>query len=140
MRRASSCTLPVAACAATILTVALALALAGCGGGDSRPAASDAHSPPADVTRTVLVYDHEPAPSPSHDKLHAGLLKGEIPDGTVKATVLSDENCEPDAKGISHCLNRVRLANGRTVTLRHPHNMNDVPCLVPGEEVLVSRA
>ncbi len=127
-----------AACAVAILLVALA----GCGGGgDSRPVATtDAHTSPAGVVRTVSVFNREPAkPSPSANNLRAGLVKGQIPGGTVKATVLSDENCAPDEQGISHCLNRVRLPDGQTVTVRHPHNMNDVPCLVPGEKVLMHR-
>jgi len=127
----------IAACAATIL----ALSLAACGGGDSSsssPAGEEAAA--ADGTRTVLVYDHEPAPSPSPGSLHAGLEQGQLPDGPVKATVLTDEDCAPDQSGISHCRNEVRLAGGRIVVLRHPHEMHQVPCLAPGEKVVLRRA
>lgn len=118
----------------------LIVALAGCGGDEGSPSAppsGEAASPDAGL-RTVLVYDREPAPSPTAESLHAGLEEGQLPKGTVKATVLTDEDCAPDAEGISHCRNVVRAA-GRVVTLRHPHDMQKVPCLAPGEKVLLRR-
>ena len=48
------------------------------------------------------------------------------------ARVLTDTNCQADAQGISHCLNELGLAGGRTVLVRHDHNMSVVPCLTPG--------
>jgi hypothetical protein len=133
-------------CAGIILVVALA----GCGGSSSGSSPTSAKTPStatpgaaksaAAKLRTVRVYASEPAPSPSATDLRARVEKGTLPSGTVKATVLSDENCEPDAQGISHCRNRVRLASGQTLTLRHPHDMNKVPCLAPGEKILLSRA
>ncbi len=128
-----------AACAATILVVALA----GCGGGDPSLSSSSQTGENATATdgmRTVRVFNREPAPSPSATSLRAGLEKGTLPDGPVVATVLTDENCMPDQRGISHCRNRVRLASGGTVVLRHPHDMHQVPCLAPGEKVLLRRA
>jgi hypothetical protein len=127
------------AAAAAILVVALA----GCGGGD--PASSPSSQTGEKATaasgmRTVRVFDHEPAPSPSVANLHAGLEKGALPDGPVLATVLTDEDCAPDRQGISHCRNRVRLAGGGIAVLRHPHDMHQVPCLAPGEKVLLRRA
>jgi hypothetical protein len=87
------------------------------------------------------VFDSEPAePSPSPTTLHAGLEEGQLPAGTVEAMVLTDENCAPDPQGISHCRNEVQLASGQTVVLRHSHDMQLVPCLAPGEEVLLRRA
>lgn len=124
--------------AAAILT----LALVGCGGGESSsPASGQAtgHSGMSDV-RTVLVFSQEPSPSPSQQRLHAGLEKGKLPSGMVMGTVLTDEDCAPDRQGISHCRNLVRLASGRTIVLRHPHNMTKVPCLAPGERVHLRRA
>lgn len=131
----------MAACAATILVVVLA----GCVDGHSRSSQRGAQAPPAQVPsknklKTVRVFSHEPAPSPSPTDLRAGLEKGKLPHGTVEATVLTDENCAPDRRGISHCRNRLRLAGGGTVILRHPHDMNKVPCLTPGEKVLLRRA
>jgi hypothetical protein len=39
--------------------------------------------------------------------------------------------------GISNCLNRIRLEDGRAIAVRHPHDMREVPCLAPGEPVRV---
>ncbi len=132
----------IGACAATILAVAL---FAGCGGGAS--SSSSASSSPtgeettaAEGMKTVLVFNHVPAPSPSPTNLHAGLEKGTLPEGPVVGTVLTDEDCMPDQQGISHCRNVVRLAGGKTIVLRHPHEMQKVPCLAPGEKVLLHRA
>jgi hypothetical protein len=129
----------IAACAAMVLVVGLAA----CGGGETSSSVSSAgaHATPGDVARTVVVFNHEPAaPSPSPLNLHAGLEEGTLPDGPMEGTVLTDEDCAPDAQGISHCRNEVQLANGETVVLRHPHNMQQVPCLAPGEEVLLRHA
>ena len=53
----------------------------------------------------------------------------------ARATVLSDSRCNPDAHGVSHCLNRLRLGDGRIVTVVHDHRMATMPCLSPGEHV-----
>ncbi len=131
----------IGACAAAILVVALV----GCGEGNSTTSSSSQTGEKATADggmRTVRVYAHEPAaPSPSAANLHAGLEKGTLPDGgPVVATVLTDEDCMPDRQGISHCRNSVRLPGGGIVVLRHPHNMDQVPCLAPGEKVLLRRA
>jgi hypothetical protein len=70
----------------------------------------------------------------------AVLLSGAMPHGTVKATVTTDENCDPDAQGYSHCRNDLRLADGSVLHLRHNHPMGMVACLSPGEEVIVRAA
>jgi hypothetical protein len=54
------------------------------------------------------------------------------------AVVLTDTRCNPDAMGVSHCLNRMRLANGTVVTVVHDHRMMDMPCLSPGEHVMLT--
>jgi hypothetical protein len=64
-------------------------------------------------------------------------VAGSRPIAPVAATVLTDENCEPDRFGVSHCINRLRLAGGRALTVRHDHNMGNDPCLSPGEQVVV---
>ncbi len=51
------------------------------------------------------------------------------------AVVETDERCQPDRLGVSHCLNRLRLADGRRLLVRHDHRMADSPCLSPGERV-----
>lgn len=125
------------------LVAAIAIvALAGCGGGDSSSSSAPAGAEASEeaVTKTVLVFAKEPSPSTSPTSLHAGLEKGKLPAGEVEATVLTDEDCAPDQHGISHCRNVVSLPSGRTVVLRHPHEMHEVPCLEPGETVLLRRA
>jgi hypothetical protein len=70
-------------------------------------------------------------------RIVAVLLSGPMPHGTVQATVMTDENCDPDAQGYSHCRNDVRLADGSVLHLRHTHRMGMVECLIPGEHVIV---
>lgn len=128
---------------AALAAAAFGVALAGCGGSSgsastSSPAASETTTPRQ--TRTVTVYNHEPSPSPSPVHLNAGLEAGTLPDKPVLGTVLTDEDCEPDAQGISHCRNVVRLPGGAKIVLRHPHAMMEVECLEPGEKVLLRRA
>jgi hypothetical protein len=72
--------------------------------------------------------------------MHAQLLKGKLPSRPLMATVTSDEDCAPDAAGISHCLNRLTLDGGRKLAVRHPHAMHEVPCMTPGERVRVVAA
>jgi hypothetical protein len=99
-----------------------------------------AHQRPA-LTRTLAVYtDAEPAPSAHPERMRALLTQGELPNGVVEATVLTDEDCAADAKGVSHCRNQLRLPNGKKVTVRHPHRMHDVPCMTLGETVRLGRA
>ena len=56
----------------------------------------------------------------------------------MKARVLTDTRCNPDAIGVSHCLNRMRLASGAVITVVHNHRMMDMPCLSPGERVTLT--
>jgi hypothetical protein len=99
-----------------------------------------AHTKPA-FTRDLAVYTgrREPAPSAHAVHMRALLVAGALPKGAVTATVLTDEDCAPDSDGVSHCRNKLRLASGRTITVRHPHRMMDVPCMTPGEKVRVAR-
>lgn len=48
------------------------------------------------------------------------------------ADALTDTDCAPDGQMISRCRNVMRLADGRQLVLRHPHDMSKVPCLAPG--------
>lgn len=66
-------------------------------------------------------------------------VKGTAPASTTTATVRTDTNCDADANGISHCLNRLLLASGAVLVVRHDHSMMNDPCLSPGERVLVRR-
>lgn len=105
----------------------------------SEGVAVDPHGKALPAQRQVRLSDTMPAPS-DYDGLHAMLVSGTMPSATVQATVLSDEECQPDARGISHCLNRLRLPDGREIQVRHPHDMTVVPCLAPGEHVTLAPA
>ena len=65
------------------------------------------------------------------------LLRGTVTK-RMSAVVLTDTRCDPDATGMSHCLNRMRLADGTVVTAQHDHRMMNMPCLSPGEHVLLT--
>jgi hypothetical protein len=91
--------------------------------------------------RTLLVLRGvEPAPSRPGALLHGRLVGGQPPAGRAIASVVSDEDCAADRSGVSHCRNTLRLADGTTFTVRHPHRMSEVPCLTPGERVRVVAA
>lgn len=96
---------------------------------------------PEAVLRTLIVSDALPvAASTPNGPLHALLLSGEVGATPAVATVLSDENCQPDAQGYSHCLNRLEMPGGEMVEVSHTHRMSEVPCLFPGERVRVRSA
>ena len=98
-----------------------------------------AHEVPTQV-RTVLLSAAMPAPSELGLLVRAQLREGPMPSRGMPAVVLADEDCVPDSTGISHCRNVLRLESGGTVVVRHPHDMREVPCLTPGERVVVQRA
>jgi hypothetical protein len=64
------------------------------------------------------------------------LIRGRVVRRT-RAVVLTDTRCNPDARGYSHCLNWMRLQNGRRVLAVHVHRMSEMPCLSPGEHVIL---
>lgn len=93
---------------------------------------------PESGLRTVLVSTTRPeAASSPEGPLHASLIDGEAPIAATVATVLSDEDCAPDAQGYSHCRNEMEMPGGEVVAVRHVHRMTEVPCLYPGERVNV---
>ncbi|MCR8644342.1 hypothetical protein NV379_16945 [Paenibacillus sp. N1-5-1-14] len=51
--------------------------------------------------------------------------------------VLTDTDCEQDAKGVSECNNIIRLANNEEITVINIHNMAKHPCFAPGQQVNV---
>ena len=67
---------------------------------------------------------------------HVRLLNGVVRD-RMRGIVLTDTRCNPDRNGVSHCLNVIRLANGKTILVVHDHMMMFMPCLSPGEHVIV---
>jgi hypothetical protein len=85
--------------------------------------------------RTVTVSATMPMPSAHARSLSAMLEEGAMPQGPIEAEVVTDTDCTPDRQMISRCRNEMRLADGRTIVLRHPHDMTKVPCLAPGERV-----
>ena len=149
--------LSLLAAAVAIAAAALAAAMLICGGSptthtppanthadghshDGRDNPPRSHERPAFVRSLAVVTKAEPAPSAHPERMQALLLHGKLPSGAVTATVLTDEDCAPDAEGVSHCRNTLRLPSGRTVEVRHPHRMHDVPCMTPGEKIRLGRA
>jgi hypothetical protein len=120
--------LTVALLAVTLVGAALVVGRA------SRSPSVDPHGTALPAERSVALSTAMPAPS-GFDGLHAKLVSGAMPAAAATATVLTDEECQPDAQGISHCLNRLRLADGTELEVRHPHDMAKVACLAPGEHV-----
>lgn len=100
----------------------------------SHRVAADPHGTALPAQRQVQLSLVMPSPS-SFDGLHAKLVSGTMPTAATQPTVLSDEECQPDARGVSHCLNRLRLRDGSEIQVRHPHVMTKVACLAPGEHV-----
>lgn len=104
----------------------------------SGPARADStHARPMTMRRLLVSVRREPAPSRPGATMRALRLRGVVPRTGAVGTVVSDDDCAPDAAGISHCVNRIRLANGRILRVRHPHRMAEVPCMTPGERVQV---
>lgn len=99
------------------------------------PEASAPHFGDADV-RISITADAQV--SRGQDPMLVQLETGTIMAGVTHLTVLTDENCQPDADGVSHCLNRAQyttLDGVQEVTLRHNHRMAEEPCLAPGQVV-----
>lgn len=121
---------------AILVVAAGALALAGREDAADAPAAVSGHpvAAPSSV-RTVVVSRTMPMPSAHERRLSAMLEAGTMPDRPVMGDVMTDSDCAPDAAMISRCRNDVRLADGRQIVLRHPHEMSRIPCLAPGERV-----
>ncbi len=131
----------------------LGSAVATFGGADSRsarvtPAATtkpsdldaSAHSGHAAGERTVIVAA-KPKLGAEDGTLTVGYERGARPPASeTSGVVVTDENCAPDAQGVSHCRNDIRMADGETVRVQHDHRMHDVPCLLPGERVRLRAA
>ena len=103
---------------------------------DNSPTSATEHpiTVPA-AARTVTVTRAMPMPSAHERRLSAMLEEGTMPGRPMMADVMTDSECAPDARMISRCRNVLRLANGRQIVLRHPHDMTRIPCLAPGEHV-----
>ena len=127
---------PLAA-TAMLITAAGVLTLArGEEAADSSPTSVAEHPVAVPATaRTVAISRTMPMPSAHERRLSAMLEHGTMPDRSMMAEVMTDSNCAPDAEMISRCRNVIRLADGRQIVLRHPHDMTKIPCLAPGERV-----
>jgi hypothetical protein len=75
-----------------------------------------------------------PHMSGAEGPLMTTLVRGQLPDGATTAIVRTDENCAPDADGVSHCLNELDFGTVK-VTVQHHHKMSLTSCLTPGETV-----
>jgi len=92
--------------------------------------------------RTVVIArlgETLPHMSGAEGPLMTTLVRGQFPDGVTTATVRTDENCEADKAGVSHCLNELDLGTAN-ITVQHHHKMSTTPCLTPGETVSVMTA
>ena len=82
----------------------------------------------------------EPKVSRGQDPVLVQLIAGEIPDGVTEVTVLTDENCQPDAQGISHCHNRIQYTTSSGTSeaiLQHHHRFSEEACLTPGQTLVL---
>jgi hypothetical protein len=99
--------------------------------------AVDPHGAEIADVRTLIVSRAQPPVSQPGLRLNGRLVEGSMPGAPTVGTVLTDDDCAADPRGVSNCLNRIRLADGREIAVRHPHRMQDVPCFAPGEHVRV---
>jgi hypothetical protein len=111
-------------CAGSALAFTLVIAA-----GLASPAQAD---PGAARDKAIAVLRTAAAPEIVH------VITGTAPAHAMEAVTLTDESCQPDNHGMSHCLNKLKLANGQTIVVRHDHDMHAVPCLTPGEAVHVA--
>lgn len=89
-----------------------------------------------------IEFTDGPVESRNQDPVYVELESGVIPDDVSFLTVLTDEDCMPDADGVSHCLNRVEFATASGsgyAALRHHHKMAVEPCLAPGQTLEIVR-
>jgi hypothetical protein len=105
--------------------------------GRSEPPAASSSAPTAASLRRLIVSKTGDGVSTTPRSLRATVVSGNLPAQPVTATVLTDENCDPDEAGISHCINSLRMPDGSTTQVRHHHPMSTVACLTPGEHVTV---
>ncbi len=106
-------------------------------GGDHGRYVSDHPQTVPRIARTVLVSRTTASPSVDATHLSATLVSGRMPLHAVRGEVLTDTDCTPDRAMISRCRNVVKLGDGSTIVLRHPHDMRRVPCLAPHEQIVL---
>jgi hypothetical protein len=129
----------ITAAAAFAAVIAFLAAMIVGGSGQHRAAPDPAHTIPT-TARTLVVSAATAPVSRPGGLLHGRLVEGDMPHAAMMGEVVSDEDCAADVRGISHCRNAVRLADGDMIIVRHPHSMASVPCLTPGERIRVRPA
>ena len=87
------------------------------------------------AARTTLRVDR-PEKGARARVTHVRLINGVVRQ-RMRGVVLTDTRCNPDRNGVSHCLNAIRLTNGKTIRVVHDHMMMLMPCLSPGEHIFV---
>lgn len=100
-------------------------------------AAACAVALPAYATTTKTLRVDRPEKGAGATVTAVRIVNGAVRHRT-RAVVLSDTRCNPDNRGVSHCLNRMRLANRSVITVVHNHRMAQMPCLSPGEHVTLT--
>ena len=123
-----------------VVVVAIGIAVAVVGNDDAAKIRGSApHYPTEPGMRTLVIAPMgSDTTSPATGPLSGSLVSGTVPLQPMMATVVSDTNCAPDAQGVSHCDNQLRMNDGTMLTVRHNHRMMDTPCLSPGEHILVT--
>ena len=107
--------------------------------------ATDAANTPVPHFRTADVrvqITDDAVVSRNQDPVYVQLESGVIPDNVTFLHVLTDEDCTPDAEGVSHCLNRIEFETDSGIqqaALRHHHKMSEEPCLTPGQTLELVR-
>jgi hypothetical protein len=130
--------LPLLFAIAALVSLGGAWALLDRGESDAKPTYVSEHPLVVPETaRTITVSATMPSPSIHARRLSAMLEEGQMPAGPMSAKVLTDTECTPDAHMISRCRNEMLLPDGRKIVLRHPHAMSSIPCLAPGERVML---
>jgi hypothetical protein len=127
------------AAALAVLVMAFVFVRSGSSGHEGRYVSEHAQAVPQ-AERTISISRTSPAPSTDPTHLSALLVSGRMPTHATKGQVLTDTDCAPDRHMISHCRNEVRLPDGTTIVLRHPHDMSRIPCLAPHEQVVLRPA
>lgn len=123
-----------------IAVIAMLVTLDSPGAGKDEPEAAAVPHFQTAVERRIQIVD-DARVSRNQDPMYVQLVSGTIPSDVSRLTVLTDENCAPDADGVSHCINRVSFAgaNGTgEAVLRHHHDMSEESCLAPGEVVVIA--
>jgi len=124
--------------AVVVIGIGIAVAVVS-NSGAAKIQGSAPHYPTEQGIRTLAVTPMgSDTMSPATGTLSGSLISGTVPLQPMMATVMSDTNCTPDAMGVSHCENQLRMNDGTMLTVRHNHRMMDTPCLSPGEHVLVT--